>query len=62
LTEEPIMNSDIFFLFQGSAAEVRSMLYLALDLERISKEDFNELYNLTNEISKILTGLIKTMN
>jgi len=56
------MNSDIFFLFQGSAAEVRSMLYLALDLEKISKDDFNELYNLTNEISKILTGLIKTMN
>jgi four helix bundle protein len=53
-----------YFLYvsKGSVGEVRSMLYLALDLKKISKEDFNELYNLTNEISKILTGLIKTIN
>jgi four helix bundle protein len=53
-----------YFLYvsKGSVGEVRSMLYLALDLEKISNEDFKELYDLTNEVSKLLTGLIKTMN
>jgi len=52
-----------YFLFvsKGSVAEVRSMLYLAKDLKKISKENFEELYNLTLEISKLLSGLIKTL-
>ncbi len=52
-----------YFLFvsKGSVAEVRSMLYLAKDLNKISNEDFEKLYNLTLEISKLLSGLIKTL-
>ena len=52
-----------YFLFvaKGSAAEVRSMLYLARDLNKISKENFKNLYKLTIEISKLLSGLIKTL-
>jgi len=52
-----------YFLFvaKGSVAEVRSMLYLAKDLNKMSNEDFNKLYNLTLEISKLLSGLIKTL-
>ncbi len=53
-----------YFLYvaKGSNGEVRSMLYLASDLNKISENEFKELYNLSNEISKILTGLIKTLN
>ncbi|MCF6184781.1 MAG: four helix bundle protein [Bacteroidales bacterium] len=53
-----------YFLYvaKGSNGEVRSMLYLALDLSKISENEFKELYDLSNEISKILTGLIKTLN
>jgi len=52
-----------YFLFvaKGSCAEVRSMLYLARDLNKISQKDFDELYNLSIEISKLLSGLIKTL-
>ncbi|RLD47376.1 MAG: four helix bundle protein [Bacteroidetes bacterium] len=52
-----------YFLFvaKGSVAEVRSMLYLAKDLNKISVKDFDELYTLTIEISKLLSGLIKTL-
>ena len=52
-----------YFLFvaKGSVAEVRSMLYLAKDLNKIEQSDFEELYNLTVEISKLLSGLIKTL-
>ena len=45
---------------RGSAAEVRSMLILAKDLGYIEE---NTLYlNNTKEISKLLTGFIKTLN
>ena len=49
------------FIAKGSCGEVRSMLYLAKDLERINNDKFNELYNLSIEISKLLSGLIKTL-
>jgi len=50
-----------YFLFvsKGSVAEVRSMLYLARDLKKISDSDFDDLYNQTIEISRLLSGLIK---
>ena len=49
-----------YFLFvaKGSVAEVRSMLYLARDLDTINDELFNELYDQTLEVSKLLSGLI----
>jgi len=52
-----------YFLYiaKGSCAEVRSMLYVALRLEYTTKKDFDELYNLTIEISKMLSGFIKTL-
>lgn len=49
------------FIAKGSAAEVKSMLYVALDLEYVNKDKFDELFNLTEEITKILSGLIKTL-
>ena len=52
-----------YFLYiaKGSCAEVRSMLYLASDLSYINKEKFKVMNNLTTEISKILSGLIKAL-
>ncbi|HEY9081933.1 MAG: four helix bundle protein [Vicingaceae bacterium] len=52
-----------YFLYiaKGSCGEVRSMLYLAKELNTISKESFDEKYQLAEEISKVLSGLIKTL-
>ena len=50
------------FIAKGSCAEVRSMLYLALDLNVIDHDQFDTLYQNTLEISKILSGLIKALN
>lgn len=50
------------FIAKGSCGEVRSMLYLAKDLNKIDNTRFNELYSLSIEISKLLSGLIKTLN
>ena len=52
---------NFLFIAKGSCGEVRSMLYLALELNYISKEQFDYLYNLTIEISKLLSGFIKTL-
>lgn len=53
-----------FFLYvaKGSCGEVRSMLILALELKKISENDYNLLYNLAEEISKMIAGLIKSLN
>lgn len=52
-----------YFLYiaRGSAAEVRSMLYIALDNEYINKEKFIELTSLVSETGKLLTGFIKSL-
>ena len=52
-----------FFLFiaKGSCGEVRSMLLLAKRLEKINNQRATELYNLSEEISKMISGLIKTL-
>ena len=60
-------NSDkefIYFLYvaKGSSAEIRSQLYLALDLNYITKEEFDELFLNISDISKLLSGLIKYLN
>ena len=49
------------YIAKGSCGEVRSMLYLAIKLNYIKEEDFQEFYNKSVEISKILSGLIKSL-
>jgi len=53
--------SHFLFIAKGSCGEVRSMLYLALELKYISENDFQNMYNETVEISKMLSGFIKTL-
>ena len=52
-----------YFLFvaKGSCAETRSMLHLSLKFNYISKDEYDELNILSIEISKLLSGLIKTL-
>ena len=47
------------FIAKASAGEFRSQLYLAYDLSYINKEEFDELFDAVNEISKMIYGLIK---
>ena len=53
---------NFLFIAKGSAGETRSMLDLALDLKYLNKASFEKMYNLTLEISKLLSGFIKTLD
>jgi four helix bundle protein len=46
------------FISKGSAGETRSQLYRALDNEYISDKEFREAYDLAEEVSKLVAGLI----
>ena len=52
-----------FFLFvaKGSCGEVRSMLILAQELNKINKDQAKPLQVLAEEISRMILGLIKTL-
>lgn len=49
------------YISKGSCGEVRSMLYLAIELGYISKNEFNLLYELSSEISRMLAGFIRAL-
>lgn len=46
---------------RGSAGEIKYQLLLCRDLKYISKEQYDELINKTNEISRMLYGLINSL-
>ncbi len=48
--------ADFLNIAHGSAAELQSHLYIALDLGYIEPEIFNELYLECEEISKMILG------
>lgn len=52
---------NFLFIAKGSCAEVRSMLYLSQDLGYLNEKVCQQLINNTIEISKLLSGLIKTL-
>lgn len=47
---------------KGSAGEVKSQLYRALDQKYISKEKFEELSNLANQVSRLVGGLMNYLS
>jgi len=50
------------FISKSSAAEVQSDLYVALDREYISQNEFDMIYNQAEVVSKLDSGLIKYLN
>ena len=46
------------FIAKGSAAEVQSQLYVALDQNYITEKEFKEFYSKADEVAKILSGFI----
>ncbi len=52
---------NFLFIAKGSSGEVRSMLALALDLGYINNQQYLVLADHASEISKILSGFIKTL-
>jgi four helix bundle protein len=50
------------YIAKGSAGEVRSQLYLAMDLNYLGQELFSELVAEVSEISKLLSGFIKYLS
>lgn len=52
---------NFLYIAKGSCAEVRSMLYYAYDLKYIGKDECKKCYDLSIEISKLISGLIKTL-
>jgi four helix bundle protein len=47
------------YISKSSAAEVQSELYVALDQEYITQEDFDGVYNQAEIVSKMDSGFIK---
>ena len=50
------------FIAKGSCGEVRSMLYLAKELNYITNGEFRRFYQKAIEISKAISGFIKSLN
>jgi len=50
------------YIAKGSCGEVRSMLILAKELNKISEEVHKKLSSLAEEVSKIISGLIKSIS
>jgi four helix bundle protein len=49
------------FIAKGSCAEVRSMLYLALSLRYIDNESFDDFFQRSEKVSRMLSGFIKKL-
>lgn len=58
-TNKELIN--FLYIAKGSCGEVRSMLYLTLQFGYINKEQFEKNYDLSVEISKLLSGFIKIL-
>ncbi len=43
----------------GSIAETQSHLYISLDLEYLSQNEFNEIYGLLDEVARMTMSLMK---
>jgi four helix bundle protein len=50
------------FISKSSAAEVQSEFYVALDQEYITQNEFDEIYDQAEIVSKLDSGLIKYLN
>jgi len=49
------------WIAKGSAAEVSSLLYLLKDLNYLTEDKFNQLFDLTKQIGGMLQNLIRSL-
>ncbi len=47
-----------FFIAKGSAGETQSHLYVALDQNYITKEEFNKAYGLADEVQRLIQHFV----
>jgi four helix bundle protein len=50
------------YISKGSAAEVQSHMYVALDQDYASQEDFDAIYRQAEKVSKLDSGFIKYLD
>ncbi|RMF02363.1 MAG: four helix bundle protein [Chloroflexi bacterium] len=51
--------AQFLYIAHGSAAEVQSALFIALDQNYITQSEFHELYQDTAETSRLIAGFLK---
>ncbi|RJQ80693.1 MAG: four helix bundle protein [Desulfobacteraceae bacterium] len=54
--------TQFLFISKSSAAEVQSQLYVALDQNYITPQQFEQVYNQAETVSKLTSGFIKYLN
>ena len=47
------------YIAKGSVSEIQSQLYVAFDLGYIEVEEFNKAYELSSEVARLITDLIR---
>ena len=53
--------TQFLFVAKGSAAEVQSLLYVVIDQQYISEQEFSELYSKADEVARIISGFITSL-
>jgi len=46
---------------RGSISEVKNFLFLSKDLEYLKEEKFKEIFNASEDVSKLINGLIRSI-
>lgn len=52
---------NFLYIAKGSSGEVRSLLYLAFELQYVSEADFKSSCDMAREVSRLLSSFIKTL-
>lgn len=47
---------------KGSAGEVRAQLYVALDAGFLDRENFDQLYKMTSDVGRLISGFMRYLN